>query len=437
MIPPLQKSAVARKDARAVSVHFRPEAILRAEHEALGLAFAHVVGALLTTFLAGAVAWNHWQFSSVIEERALVFVATGAYALAAIATARMTSLPRSAPLAAILITTTISFTVALAALAAIRLPYSRLYLSSAWILAMLCQAAAYGVQPRIYPRFAILPGKMTDRLRSVPGASWIPVEEADHSEVDAIVLDPSTDGSPDWAGPVADWKLRGMKLVDARAVYEMFTGRVQVDPVYSTHLELAEPHVVYPALRRCIELISLFLMLPLLLPLSLFVAALVKIDSRGPALFWQDRVGFRGTPFKMCKFRTMRIDAEVAGPQFATVRDWRITRLGRFLRQSRLDELPQLWNVLRGDMSIIGPRPEQTSFARRFEQELPTYTYRHLVKPGITGWAQVNQGYAANSAETRTKLEFDLYYVKNLSACLDASIILKTFRTIATGFGAR
>jgi UDP-GalNAc:undecaprenyl-phosphate GalNAc-1-phosphate transferase len=169
----------------------------------------------------------------------------------------------------------------------------------------------------------------------------------------------------------------------------------------------------------------------------LLTALAVKLESPGPVLFWQERVGAGGKTFRMVKFRSMRTDSEARGARFATDGDDRVTRIGRFLRRSRIDELPQYWNILKGEMSLIGPRPEQVSFVRQFEQEIPFYAYRHLVKPGITGWAQVNQGYAASVHETRGKLEHDLYYIKHFSFWLDALIVFGTIRTVLTGFGAR
>jgi lipopolysaccharide/colanic/teichoic acid biosynthesis glycosyltransferase len=169
--------------------------------------------------------------------------------------------------------------------------------------------------------------------------------------------------------------------------------------------------------------------------LAALVALAVWWDSPGPVLFWQERMGQGGKPFWMVKFRSMRV--QPAGTQFARAGDQRLTRVGKWIRRFRLDELPQLWHVLRGEMSLIGPRPEQVPFAQEFSQCIPYYMCRHLVKPGITGWAQVNQGYAAGVQETRLKLEYDLYYVKYLSLWLDGLIIAKTIKTIMTGFGSR
>jgi lipopolysaccharide/colanic/teichoic acid biosynthesis glycosyltransferase len=169
----------------------------------------------------------------------------------------------------------------------------------------------------------------------------------------------------------------------------------------------------------------------------LIIALAIRIDSRGPIIFTQERVGEGGRVFNMHKFRSMTHDADQTAAQFAMAGDKRVTRVGAFIRKFRLDELPQFWNILIGDMSLIGPRPEQVGFVEQFERDIPYYSYRHLVRPGITGWAQVNHGYAADHEETRKKLEHDLYYVKHFSFWLDVLIGFKTIGTVTTGYGAR
>jgi len=176
---------------------------------------------------------------------------------------------------------------------------------------------------------------------------------------------------------------------------------------------------------------------PVSVPIGLLAAIAIKLGSPGPLFFVQERIGQRGKRFRMIKFRSMRTDAENEGARFAARTDERITRVGSFLRQTRIDELPQFWNVLKGEMSVIGPRPEQPDFVTSFEASIPFYGYRHLVKPGITGWAQVHFGYAASEEDTRNKLEYDLYYARHCSIWLDLAIIFRTFRTIFTGDGAR
>ena len=230
-------------------------------------------------------------------------------------------------------------------------------------------------------------------------------------------------------------KLHHVRLYSAQAVAEALSGRVP-ESVLVSELWQPDGNPAYDLLKRALDLMAVLLTLPLWLPLAALVALAVRLDSPGPALFSQWRTGLQGRPFRIHKFRSMRHVA-LDTPQFAGERDPRITRLGAFLRKSRLDEIPQLWNVLRGDMSLIGPRPEQTAFVAQFAQDIPSYPYRHLVRPGLTGWAQVQQGYAASAQETAVKLSYDLYYVTHYSLAMDLLILAKTLRTVLTGQGAR
>jgi len=229
----------------------------------------------------------------------------------------------------------------------------------------------------------------------------------------------------------------GVPIYHVRLAYEILLGKVPLKYLSPKLVPLMSPPFRYMSLKRALDIFLVLFSVPLILPLVLVVSVLVKLDSPGPIFFTQERVGKDGRLFTIIKFRTMRVDAEKHGAQFAASEDARVTRVGRWLRKFRIDEIPQFWNVLKGDMSLIGPRPEQAVFVERFKKEIPFYDYRHLVRPGITGWAQVMQGYAASEEETKEKLEYDLYYVKNLSFWLDYAIFLKTIKTIFTGFGAR
>ena len=230
-------------------------------------------------------------------------------------------------------------------------------------------------------------------------------------------------------------KLHHVRLYSPQAVVEALSGRVTRDTLES---ELWQPdgNPAYDLVKRLLDLSAVLLTLPLWLPLGALVALAVKLDSPGPAVFSQWRVGLHGRTFRIHKFRSMRHEP-LDTPRFAGQDDPRITRLGAFLRKTRLDEIPQLWNVLQGQMSLIGPRPEQSAFVRQFAQDIPSYPYRHLVRPGITGWAQVQQGYAAGLEETAIKLSYDLYYVTHYSLAMDLLILAKTLRTVLTGRGAR
>jgi lipopolysaccharide/colanic/teichoic acid biosynthesis glycosyltransferase len=176
---------------------------------------------------------------------------------------------------------------------------------------------------------------------------------------------------------------------------------------------------------------------PIWLLLSGIIAIVIRLDSNGPVIFAQPRAGRGGKPFVLYKFRTMVREADATGAQFAVPDDERLTRVGRGLRRFRVDELPQLWNVLKGDLSLVGPRPEQIPFVERFGQTIPFYTHRHLIRPGVTGWAQVNFGYADNEIDTVEKLSYDLYYLKHVSPWLDLSILGRSVWTVLSGFGAQ
>lgn len=183
-----------------------------------------------------------------------------------------------------------------------------------------------------------------------------------------------------------------------------------------------------------VEVLCIIITLPVTVSITLFFAFIVSLESKGGAFYSQVRLGKNGRNFKIYKLRSMYIDAEKHGPQWALTNDNRITRTGYFIRKTRIDELPQLVNVLKGDMSLIGPRPERPEFVSIFEKDIPNFTDRLLVKPGLTGWAQVNGGYELTPTE---KLEYDLFYIENQSISLNFRILLKTFKIVITGHGAR
>lgn len=191
------------------------------------------------------------------------------------------------------------------------------------------------------------------------------------------------------------------------------------------------------AIRRGFDVVLSLAGLVVLLLLLPLVTALVKLDSPGPVFYRQERIGLGGRIFTLVKFRSMRTDAEAAGPRWASEQDPRVTRLGRFLRRTRIDELPQLLNVLTGNMSLVGPRPERSCFVEQLNQAIPHFAARVVVKPGVTGWAQVNHPYGASVEDARQKLAYDLYYLQHRSLRLDLRIMLATVRVMVCGTGAR
>ena len=236
-------------------------------------------------------------------------------------------------------------------------------------------------------------------------------------------------------------KLSGIRVEDATTMYERLTGKILIDDLKPSWLIFSDGFVISRWTRffkRTIDLVLASVGFVLAAPLTVLTALAVYLDSDGPILYCQERVGEHGETFTVYKFRSMRVDAEKAGtPIWATDQDDRITRVGRFIRKTRLDELPQLWNVLRGDMSFVGPRPERPFFVEQLAKEIPYYQQRHAVKPGVTGWAQVKYQYGSSVEDAMEKLRYDLYYIKHLSIALDLSIVFDTVKVILFGKGAK
>ena len=255
---------------------------------------------------------------------------------------------------------------------------------------------------------------------------------------DVVATDPAKQYDREWLQWISHADMHDVKVISAPLLLETLTSQVPTEMLHGRWaFEVLDGRSRYQFWKRLFDMATVLVLAPLLLVLAGIIALLVMVDAGRPVLFFQDRVGLGGRPFRMIKFRTMVNEAEQNGSMFAEHADPRITRIGSFLRQFRLDEVPQFWNVLKGEMSIIGPRPEQISFALQFDAEIPLYQLRHNVRPGITGWAQVRQGYASNTLETESKLRYDFYYVKHCSLFLDVVIVWRTLLTIMTGFGSR
>jgi sugar transferase (PEP-CTERM system associated) len=236
-------------------------------------------------------------------------------------------------------------------------------------------------------------------------------------------------------------KTMGVHVNDFSSFMERETGRVDLDSVNPSWLIFSDGfssgRMISSAAKRMFDVLASGLLLVLTFPIIAIFALLVKFDSKGPAFFRQTRIGLYGQPFELIKLRSMRTDAEKDGAQWATKGDPRVTRIGRFIRKVRIDELPQTWSVLKGEMSFVGPRPEVPRFVADLEEQLPYFAERHMVKPGITGWAQINYPYGASIEDSRHKLEYDLYYAKNYTPFLDLLILLQTLRVVLWPEGAR
>jgi len=235
-------------------------------------------------------------------------------------------------------------------------------------------------------------------------------------------------------------RLNGVKVDDGTSILERISGKIEVDSLYPSWLIFSDGLRLNPINlfgRRAFSVIASIVCLLILLPIMPLIALMIKLDSPGPVIYRQRRGGRDGHVFTCYKFRTMQEDAEATGEKWTLEDDPRVTRVGRGLRRIRLDEIPQLWNVLRGDMALVGPRPERTEFVEWFGREIPYYDVRHIISPGITGWAQVCYRSTASVEDAKEKLKYDLYYVKNMSLALDLAIILKSIKIVVLGRGSR
>jgi sugar transferase (PEP-CTERM system associated) len=238
-----------------------------------------------------------------------------------------------------------------------------------------------------------------------------------------------------------DLRVKGCQVLEWPGFFEKLSGRIAIDNLSPSYFIFQEGfRKSWPLLfaRRLVSLLAGLILLVALLPVILIVALLIKIDSPGPVFYSQERVGRNGRTFRIIKFRSMRQDAEgESGPRWATENDPRITRLGKILRKSRLDEVPQLINVLKGDLNLVGPRPERPAFVEQLLKAIPYYSLRQTVSPGLTGWAQVEFSYCGTIEESKEKLQYDLFYIKNMSLKLDLLVLFKTIKIVLLGRGAR
>lgn len=238
-----------------------------------------------------------------------------------------------------------------------------------------------------------------------------------------------------------DCKLAGVKVYDLNTHFEKTLGQIRIDFLNAGWLIFGDGFnqgALRTFVKRVFDIVSASVLIVLAAPLMVLTAILIKAESKGPIFYRQERVGLNGSTFNVTKFRSMRTDAEKDGkPRWAQANDDRVTRIGNFIRRVRIDELPQLFNVLQGDMSLVGPRPERPFFVQQLTQDIPFYAVRHSVKPGVTGWAQVRYHYGSTVEDSQEKLQYDLYYVKNHTLFLDLVVLMETVGVVLTGKGAR
>ncbi|MCP3732896.1 sugar transferase [Sphingomonas sp. MG17] len=357
---------------------------------------------------------------------------------------RVTSFPGIRAFRFVLPTYAGAFSIVLSAILILRLDYNRPMLLLSLILSLsVALSLDFYVLRRAVRRFYLVPfGRYEVAYRS-PNTEWIVIESPQiPDDPDAVIVaDLRYDHEQAWEQMLAHAAVAGHPVYHIKQLRESLTGRVSIEHISENSFGSMLPNLAYRKVKRIIDLVAVIVLLPILSLPMLCVAFIIKLDSAGPVLFRQERMGYRGKPFRIYKFRTMRVTLEGGpDPRSAAMTedgDPRITRIGRFLRRSRIDELPQIFNIIGGQMSWIGPRPEAIALSTWYEDEIPFYFYRHIVRPGITGWAQVNQGHVSDIDSVSTKLGFDFYYIQNFSAWLDLLIALRTVSTMLNGFGHR
>lgn len=340
----------------------------------------------------------------------------------------------------------ISYAAILLAFWTFRLDYSRFLFFTGFPLATLWYFFIFfKLQRQQSLRIGIVPFGEVHTLGQIDAAEWTMLArppKQGRKAYDAIVADFRADLPDEWERFLADCALSGTIVYHCKQLQESMTGRVAIEHLSENTFGLLVPSLLYVKLKRVVDFVTAVIASILFLPFLAIVGIAIKLDSPGPIMFRQRRVGAGGRVFKVIKFRTMLHNGHSAAPgeinQAITVEnDPRVTRVGRFLRRTRIDELPQMFNVLAGSMSWIGPRPEAEVLSKWYADELPFYHYRHVVKPGITGWAQVNQGHVATMTQVHGKLQYDFYYIKYFSLWLDVLIVFRTIATVVTGHGSR
>ena len=324
-----------------------------------------------------------------------------------------------------------------------RFPYDRLGLAGGFLLHVTWLFILYVYAERkMIRRIAVVPFGGVGSLTQIRNVDWLVLKRPrleDTRACNAIVADFRAELPDKWEAFLADAALAGRIVYQVKQLSESLTGRVELEQLSENSFGSLLPARGYFYLKSLADFAFALLLLPVALPVMAVIAIAILLDSKGPVLFRQARVGHAGKRITVYKFRTMR-PVEVEDERNAAMTkdgDDRITSVGRWLRKLRVDELPQIFNILKWEMSWIGPRPEAEVLSIWYTSEIPFYRYRHVVKPGISGWAQVNQGHVAEVKEVHRKLQYDFYYIKYFSPWLDLLILVRTIKTMLTGYGSR
>lgn len=414
----------------AVSPLGRPHFLARRRYQ--------LIGAVLFGVLAPALLHDGLHFKALLLDPTTIgtfgAVLVGAYLLR-----RMTSFPGTSTVRALLPAFGLAFTGLVVVFFFARLDYSRFQFIGSFIGVTVWFAVVGLIEPRVRRAcLLLLPFGKAARLMHNQHADWVLARNPSElpSGVRGVVADLNAEVSPAWQQLLARAALNGLPVYHWKQVAESLSGKVDIEHLSENTLGSLLPSSIYLKFKRLVDTVGACLALPLALPIVMVAAACIKLEDGGPVIYRAERMGFRGKPFVMLKLRTMKV-AAADGPAFTEADDPRVTRVGRILRKYRIDELPQIVNILAGHMSWIGPRPESIDLAEWYEGEVPFYSYRHIVRPGITGWAQTLQGNVAKVAAATEKLRFDFYYIKYFSPWLDVLIAARTVRAVLTGFGSR
>ena len=410
--------------------------ILRSNRWVLGLGI--VLAVLLPEALHGFVeGWGRW-FAAGTGPVEFSLVATVLSLVAAhVSLRRLGVLPLVDARTTIVPTLTASYSVVIVVFYAAGIPLEPYHFWTSFVLALAWYFAVSTYLGRHARPLVGLVGVPVEWAGELPAnVNWCAIEAPLlDAGVDAVVIDPHAGFDLEWSRFITSLVLDGVPVYHRAHLVEGLTGRTRFENDAENNFGALLPSLVYARLKRVFDLAALVPAALVAGPILMAAAIAIKIDSKGPVFFHQTRVGFRGRLFVCHKLRTMR--SELDGPSYTLENDSRITRLGRFLRKWRIDELPQMFNILKGDMSWIGPRPEARELAEDYARTVPFYDYRHAVRPGISGWAAVHQGNVALVDAATLKLEYDFYYIRYFSIWLDLLIAIKTLQTIWTGFGSR
>lgn len=407
----------------------------------LGVPFQVLVGLPLAVFLPSIERWGWGFWNSLSDNRINTMLAIcSAFLTITFFLRRFTRIPGVRVAAYVAPTVSLAFLIVVAILLFTREAYTRQVLFFGYLTCLAWFFLGYFIGRRyrqlkigVVPVGNALNMESHSRIELRLLVSAVP----DGVRYDAIVADLRSDSlGAKWERFLAECTLCRIPVYHVRQIQESMTGKVRVDHLSENEFGSLMPSAIYSNVKRVIDLVGALLLLPPCIPIMLVTAVLIRKESEGPALFRQKRMGYRGKPFEVYKFRSMYVGK--AGKGFTDGEDDpRITRVGKIIRKYRIDELPQLFNVIKGEMSFIGPRPESMELSEWYEKDVPFFRYRHVVRPGISGWAQVEQGYAAEVEGMIEKLQYDFYYIKHFSLWLDVLVLFKTVKTVFTGDGAR